>query len=103
MNKSLYGLKQALRKWNEKLTSALKENGFRQSKSDYSLFVKSKGDLFIALLVYVDDIVLIGNNLEETNRYKTFMKSKFLIKDLGKLKYFLGIEVVDIDSGLYLK
>lgn len=102
LNKSLYGLKQAPRKWNEKLTSALKENGFRQSKSDYSLFIKSQRDLFIALLVYVDDIVLTGNNLEEIEKFKSFLKSKFLIKDLGKLKYFLGIEVIDTNSGLCL-
>nr|GEZ34698.1 ribonuclease H-like domain-containing protein [Tanacetum cinerariifolium] len=53
-------------------------------------------------VLYVDDIVLTGNNIEEINRFKEFLKSKFLIKDLGKLKYFLGIEVVDIDAGLYL-
>nr|GEY03357.1 retrovirus-related Pol polyprotein from transposon TNT 1-94 [Tanacetum cinerariifolium] len=58
LNKSLYGLKQAPRKWNEKLTSTLKENGFKQSKSDYSSFVKSEEELFLALLVYVDEIIL---------------------------------------------
>ncbi|GJX52189.1 ribonuclease H-like domain-containing protein, partial [Tanacetum coccineum] len=56
--KSLYGLKQALRQWNEKLTSALNENGFRQSINDYSLFVKNKNNVLLALLVYVDDIVI---------------------------------------------
>ncbi|GKD02613.1 putative RNA-directed DNA polymerase [Tanacetum coccineum] len=95
LNKSLYGLKQALRKWNENLTAALKENGFKQSKSDYSLFVKSKWELFIALLVYVNDIILTGNNISEINKFKEFLKTKFLIKDLRKLKFFLGIEVMD--------
>nr|GEW06471.1 ribonuclease H-like domain-containing protein [Tanacetum cinerariifolium] len=87
----------SLPKGNEKLTSTLKENGFKQSKSDYSLFVKSEGELFLALLVYVDDIILTGNNVDEINKFK-----EFLIKDMGKLKYFLGIEVVDTDTGLYL-
>ncbi|GJQ98696.1 uncharacterized mitochondrial protein-like protein [Tanacetum coccineum] len=87
---------------NEKLTATLKENGFKQSKSDYSLFVKSKGELFIALLVYVDDIILTGNNIYEINKFKEFLKTKFLIKDLGKLKFLLGIEVMDTDTGLYL-
>ncbi|GKC00752.1 ribonuclease H-like domain-containing protein [Tanacetum coccineum] len=58
--KSFYGLKQAPRQWNAKLTCALLENGFIQSKNDYSLYVKSKKGLFIALLVYVDDIVITG-------------------------------------------
>ncbi|GJZ06792.1 ribonuclease H-like domain-containing protein [Tanacetum coccineum] len=56
--KSLYGLKQAPRKWNEKLVSTLKENDFVQSMNDHSFFTKSKNNKFIALLVYVDDIVI---------------------------------------------
>ncbi|GJZ07860.1 ribonuclease H-like domain-containing protein [Tanacetum coccineum] len=55
---SLYGLKQAPRQWNEKLTTALKENGFKQSINDYSLFVNYDNGVFLALLVYVDHIVL---------------------------------------------
>ncbi|GKB85258.1 putative RNA-directed DNA polymerase [Tanacetum coccineum] len=100
--KSLYGLKQAPRQWNEKLTNALIENGFVQSKNDYSLYVKSKNGIFTAILVYVDDIVLTGNNQNEINRFKQFLESKFMIKDLGILKYFLGIEVLDNEKGLCL-
>nr|GEZ73193.1 ribonuclease H-like domain-containing protein [Tanacetum cinerariifolium] len=62
LNKSLYGLKQALRQWNVKLTTAFAEHGFEQYKFDYSLYTKKNGDKFIALLVYVDDIVITGNN-----------------------------------------
>ncbi|GJU77183.1 putative RNA-directed DNA polymerase [Tanacetum coccineum] len=99
--KSLYGLKQAPRKWNEKLTWALLEIGFIQSKCDYSLYVKSD-DIFIAVLVYVDDIVLTGNNFNEVEKLKDHLKSKFMIKDLGVLKYFLGIEILPTDFGLCL-
>ncbi|GJW64924.1 putative RNA-directed DNA polymerase [Tanacetum coccineum] len=102
LNKSLYGLKQAPRQWNAKLTSALIECGFVQSKSDYSLFTKKFGDVFIALLVYVDDIIITGNNLNEINKFKQFLKTKFMIKDLGKLKYFLGIEVLETPTGVCL-
>ena len=56
----------------------------------------------IVLLVYVDDIIVTGNNENEILKIIAFLKSMFLIKDLGKLKYHLGIEVVDIDGGLYL-
>lgn len=52
--------------------------------------------------MYVDDIVLTGNNLEELNRVKQFLNSKFMIKDLGKLKFFLGIEVLDTPNGVCL-
>ncbi|GJU74875.1 putative RNA-directed DNA polymerase [Tanacetum coccineum] len=100
--KSLYGLKQTPRKWNEKLVSVLKENGFVQSANDHSLFTKSKSNKFIALLVYVDDIVITGNCLDEIDKFKIFLKSKFKIKDLGHLKYFLGIEVIKTRKDLCL-
>ena len=100
--KSLYGLKQAPRKWNEKLTSFLIEFGFIQSKNDYSLYTYNKKDCFIALLVYVDDIILTGNSEIEISKVKEFLKSKFRIKDLGVLKFFLGIEIVKCKSGVCL-
>nr|GEZ22664.1 ribonuclease H-like domain-containing protein [Tanacetum cinerariifolium] len=71
---------------------------FSQSKSDYSLYTKSDKGVFLALLVYVDDIIITGNIVSEIEKFKVFLKSKFMIKDLGKLKYFLGIEVVDTDK-----
>ncbi|GJW81123.1 multidrug resistance-associated protein 3, partial [Tanacetum coccineum] len=90
--KSLYGLKQAPRKWNEKLVTILKENDFVQFANDHSWFTKSKNNKFIGLLVYVDDIVVTENYVDEIDKFKSFLKSKFKIKDLGHLKYFLGIE-----------
>ncbi|GJS78106.1 NB-ARC domains-containing protein [Tanacetum coccineum] len=100
--KSLYGLKQAPRKWNEKHVTILKENDFVQSANDHSFFTKSKDNKFIALLVYVDDIVATGNCVKEIDNFKAFLKSKFKIKDLGHLKYFLGIEVIKTDKDLCL-
>ncbi|GKC79901.1 putative RNA-directed DNA polymerase [Tanacetum coccineum] len=102
LTRSLYGLKQAPRKWNEKLTSVLKENGFKQSKNDPSLFIKSKNGVFIVLLVYVDDIVVTGNNIDEIEQVKQFLHTKLLMKDLGKLQYFLGMEVLESESGVCL-
>ncbi|XP_071741479.1 uncharacterized mitochondrial protein AtMg00810-like [Rutidosis leptorrhynchoides] len=103
LTKSLYGLKQAPRQWNEKLNAALVESGFVQSKSDYSLYVKNSDDIFIALLVYVDDIVITGNSeIEIKKKFKAFLQTKFMIKDLGKLKYFLGIEILNQNDGICL-
>ncbi|PWA97255.1 ribonuclease H-like domain-containing protein [Artemisia annua] len=102
LKKSLYGLKQAPRQWNAKLSSTLLENGFVQSKSDYSLFTKYDSGVFIALLVYVDDIIITGNNVDAIEDFKRYLKTKFQIKDLGKLKYFLGIEVIETKSGVCL-
>ncbi|XP_071727352.1 uncharacterized mitochondrial protein AtMg00810-like [Rutidosis leptorrhynchoides] len=100
LNKSLYGLKQAPRQRNEKLNSALVEHGFKQSTCDYSLYVKSSDNVFIAILVYVNDNVVTGNNLNEIEKFKLFLKSKFQIKDLGKLKYFFGIEILNNEKGI---
>ncbi|GJY30360.1 ribonuclease H-like domain-containing protein [Tanacetum coccineum] len=72
------------------------------NKIDYSLFTKHFGDVFIALLVYVDDIIVTGNNISEINKFKEFLKTEFMIKDLRKLKYFLGIEVLEILNGICL-
>jgi hypothetical protein len=63
--KSLYGLKQASRKWYEKLTSLLVRERYKQSNSDYSLFTMTHKDDFTAMLIYVDDIILFGTCLEE--------------------------------------
>ncbi|GJU84366.1 ribonuclease H-like domain-containing protein [Tanacetum coccineum] len=95
-------VKMACRQWNAKLTSTLIENGFSQSKSDYSLYTKSDKGVFLALLVYVDDIIITGNSVSEIEKFKVYLKSKFMIKDLGKLIYFLGIEVVDTEKGICL-
>nr|GEU86456.1 ribonuclease H-like domain-containing protein [Tanacetum cinerariifolium] len=75
LKKSLYGLKQAPGQWNAKLTHTLTENGCKQSKSDYSLFTKSKNGNFVALLVNVDDIIVTGNNAVEIQKFKEFLNS----------------------------
>ncbi|GKA41826.1 ribonuclease H-like domain-containing protein [Tanacetum coccineum] len=72
------------------------------SKNDHSLFVKNKDGLFLALLVSVDDIVITGNNNDEILKFKAFLNNKFKIKDLGELKFFLGLEVLKMKNGLCL-
>jgi hypothetical protein len=98
--KSLYGLKQASRKWYEKLTGVLLAQGYHQSVSDHSLFTLKHDNMFTALLVYVDDIILAGNSLDEFQRIKQLLDTQFKIKDLGQLKYFLGIEVAHSKVGI---
>ncbi|WVZ20696.1 hypothetical protein V8G54_008018 [Vigna mungo] len=102
LHKSLYGLRQASRQWNSKLTSALISYGFSQSSADHSLFIYHSSNSFIALLVYVDDIVLTGDNMQAINDVKQFLHHKFSIKDLGSLEFFLGFEVARSQQGLVL-
>ncbi|KAL5580295.1 hypothetical protein UlMin_012737 [Ulmus minor] len=94
LRKSLYGLKQSPRAWFGKFTKAMMKIGYRQSQGDHTLFIKHKAPSKVtALIVYVDDIIVTGNDQEEIKRLKQYLASEFEIKDLGRLKYFLGIEV----------
>jgi len=102
LKKSLYDLKQAPRQWFAKLSSMLCDFGFVKSYADYSLFTYRQGNIFMALLVYVDDIVLIGNNSKACQQFKAYLHECFSIKDLGVLNYFLGIEVARGPQGLFL-
>lgn len=100
--KSIYGLKQSNKQWYVCLSSALISKGFRQSTSDNFQFTKSTNTSFTAILVYVDDLILAGNNLEEVNATKEFLHATFKIKDLGHLKYFLGLEIARSQAGIHL-
>jgi len=73
--KSLYGLKQAPRQWFVKLCTALLGFGYKQSKADYSLFTKQTSTSFTVVLVYVDDMVLTGDNQEEILKFKQQLSS----------------------------
>lgn len=102
LRKSLYGLRQASRNWYTKFTNALLKINFTQSCADHSLFIHRTGDVFVAALIYVDDVLLTGNDLELMQRIKQFLDHQFSIKDLGPLKYFLGIEVARTRDGIVL-
>ncbi|CAH9090143.1 unnamed protein product [Cuscuta epithymum] len=93
LQKSLYGLRQASRNWHQKFTQALHGIGFRQSRADHSLFIFQQGPITTFALIYVDDVILAGNNAPHISTVKGYLDTQFSIKDLGKLKYFLGIEV----------
>ncbi|GJR46885.1 retrovirus-related pol polyprotein from transposon TNT 1-94 [Tanacetum coccineum] len=81
LNKSSYGLKQASRQWNQELSKFLICLGFEQSKHDYSLFVKAKGDSFTTALVYVDDILITRNSDEEITQVKKSLDDKFTVRN----------------------
>ncbi|KAL0405762.1 UNVERIFIED_CONTAM: Retrovirus-related Pol polyprotein from transposon RE2 [Sesamum latifolium] len=94
LKKSLYGLKQASRQWNIELTSKLENYGFRQSSHDHCLFILKSDSVFIALIVYVDDVLLTSNSMDAMIRVKQYLDNLFTIKDLGLL--YLGFSRPDI-------
>jgi len=66
------------------------------------LFIKHEKGEFTGLLIYIDDIVLSGNSSTEITKLKHILQSNFRIKDLGELKYFLGLEVSWSDDGIFV-
>jgi len=102
LKRSLYGLRQAPRQWFAKLSSKLSEYGFIRSYADYYLFIYQQQDVFMALLVYVDDIVLASSNAPASQKFKAYLHACFSVKDLGPLKYFLGIEIARGSEAMFL-
>ena len=100
LHKSSYDLKQASCQWNIKFTQTVVDLGFIQSKAEYSLFTRGHGGTFMTLLIYVDDIIIPGPNVNQISEVKTGLHSKFKLKDLGPLKYFLGLEIVRSPTGI---
>ncbi|XP_021832520.1 uncharacterized protein LOC110772399 [Prunus avium] len=104
LKKSLYGLKQAPRAWNAKFTGYLPALGFKLSHSDSSLFVKLEGsNVIVLLLLYVDDIILTGFNADLVQTVVDNLSSVFEMKDMGRLAYFLGLQIAyPISGGLFV-
>ena len=102
LSKALYGLKQAPRAWHARLASALRAHGFVPSTADTSLFLLQKPEVTMYLLVYVDDIILVSSSQYAADALVCSLGADFAVKDLGKLHYFLGVEVTSRATGLVL-
>ena len=102
LHKSLYSLKQASRQWFSKFSKAIRVAGYVQSRADYSLFTRIQGKSFTTLLIYVNDILITRNDSVSISIIKKFLHSQFRHKDLGDLKYFLGIEVSSSKNGIFI-
>ena len=100
LRKSLYGLKQSPRAWFERLTRVVKKEGFTQCQSDHTMFVKHSLEGKVTLfIVYVDDIVITGDDHNQIDHLKSFLERELEVKNLGQLKYFLGMEMAQQSMG----
>ena len=100
LRKSLYGLKEAPREWFHKLTGQLLKLGFQDSKTDTSLYYTLNGPIY--LLIYVDDILLLGPSLPKIQSLITSLSTSFKLKNLGPASRFLGIEFQAVQNGFLL-
>jgi hypothetical protein len=102
LHRSLYGLKQSPRAWFDRFRRAVMQLNYKQSNADHTLFYKRRDGKLAILIVYVDDIVITGDDEEEIKMLKLHLAREFEVKDLGHLRYFLGIEVSRGAKGIYL-
>ncbi|KAG8479954.1 hypothetical protein CXB51_025047 [Gossypium anomalum] len=101
LKKSLYGLKQSPRAWFNRFAKAMTSRHYTQGQADHTLFYKySDNGKCCILIVYVDDIILTGDDSIEIERIKEFLSLEFQLKDLGNLRYFLGMEIARSKAGI---
>ena len=93
LQRSIYGLRQASRNWNIHFNEAVKEFGFIKNDYDHCVFKKVSGSLVAFLILYVDGILLIGNDFHMVESVKDSLKNSFSMKDLGEAAYILGINI----------
>ena len=98
----MYGLKQNPRAWFGKFSQVVETFGMQNRKFDHSVFYINSSSGIILLVVYVDDIVITRNDSKGISSLKSFLHSQFHTKDLGMLKYFLGVEVLRSKQGISL-
>nr|CAE05707.2 OSJNBb0065J09.3 [Oryza sativa Japonica Group] len=102
LKKSLYGLKQSPRAWFDRFRRAMCGMGYKQCNGDHTLFYRHRGKKIAILAVYVDDIIITGDDTQEIAQLKENISKEFEVKDLGQLKYFLGIEIARSPRGIVL-
>ncbi|CAN1174147.1 Retrovirus-related Pol polyprotein from transposon RE2, partial [Linum perenne] len=102
LNRAIYGLKQAPRAWYNAITTFLITQGFVKTQSDASLFVYHQGPIILYFLIYVDDLLLTGNDAATIKLFQEQLSQRFSLKHLGHLNYFLGIEVIPTSEGFLL-
>ena len=92
--RSIYGLKQASRSWNLRFDETIKTYGFEQNVDEPCVYKYIKEKKVVFLVLYVDDILLIGNDVEILSNIKKWLAEQFQMKDLREASYVLGIQII---------
>jgi hypothetical protein len=83
-------------------SKSMRAFGYRQSNWDHTLFLKHRNGKVTTLIVYVDDMVVTGNNPPDQAALENYLSKEFEMKDLGSLKFFFGIEVLRCKFEIFL-
>ncbi|GJZ20127.1 retrotransposon protein, putative, ty1-copia subclass [Tanacetum coccineum] len=93
LKRSIYGLKQASRQWNKRFDDEIKKFGFTQNRDEPCVYLKASGSNVTFLILYVDDILIMGNSIPMLQDVKSYHGRCFAMKDLGEAAYILGIKI----------
>lgn len=102
LHRALYGLKQVSHVWFTKFNYVVARKGFVPSSYDFALFLQTNNAKIIIILLYIDDMIIIGNDIFRIQSFQTFLSQNFEIKDLGRLNYFLGLEITSSTDSYHL-
>ena len=92
--KSLYGLKQVPKQWHEKFNETLLVDGFSSSDADRCVYTKSVNDDHVIICLYMDDMLIFGTCNDIVFKTKSFLASKFDMKDMGEASVILGVKII---------
>ena len=102
LKKALYGLKQVPRAWYDRLTQYLVSHGFTKGKTNQTFFIKREDSELIVAQVYVDDIIFGSTKDELAHGFSKLMQVEFEMSMIGELTHFLGLQIRQQDSGIFL-
>lgn len=102
LKKALYGLKQAPRSWYSRIDAHLVNLGFVKSLSEFTLYVKKVNEDILVVSLYVDDLFVTGSCMELICKFKDEMKEVFEMTDLGRMTFFLGIQVQQKEEEIFV-
>nr|GFC04003.1 putative ribonuclease H-like domain-containing protein [Tanacetum cinerariifolium] len=102
VEKAMYGLHQAPRAWYGTLSKYLLKNGFQRGTIDQTLFIRKQREDFILVRVYVDDIIFRSSNPQLCREFEALMHDKFQMSSMGELNFFLGLQVLQKEDGIFL-
>ncbi|GKA42514.1 retrovirus-related pol polyprotein from transposon TNT 1-94 [Tanacetum coccineum] len=102
LKKALYGLKQAPRAWYDLLSSFLLSQGFSKGTVDPTLFISRKGKDILLVQIYVDDIIFASTTTELCDKFSEILCSKFKMSMMGKISFFLGLQISQSPRGIFL-
>ncbi|KAI3770225.1 hypothetical protein L6452_01351 [Arctium lappa] len=102
LDKALYGLKQGPRAWYDALSSFLVKSGFSKGKIDTTLFIKREKNDIILVQIYVDDIIFGSTNPKYCQNFSALMSKHFQMSMMGQMKFFLGLQVKQLQTGIFI-